>query len=378
MSGLLVKSTVVMRENLEEMTRQGLDIPVMLGGAALTRNYVEDDCVRAYACGRVAYARDAFDGLHLMDRVTGNALDDYLAAIQAKRSGKARNTQRTLGQADARAFKPVDVAVVQARRRRMTQNEAPIVPPFWGARVVEASPKAIIPFLNERSLYQFQWGFRKQGRTLEDFLGWARQELRPVMRRMLALCEAQDVLRPQAAYGYWKAAGQGNELVLFDQDGATELFRFAPAAAAARGRRVHRRLLPRHRRRGARRDRPAGRHRRPEGRATWRASGSRTTATRTTYTCMACRWRWPRRWPSTPTSASAPNWASPSEDDRDMEKMLAQGYRGARYSFGYPACPRVEDQAPILQVTRCRAGRCQPERRMAVAPGTEHQCDRGA
>ena len=97
MSGLLVKSTVVMRENLEEMGRQGLEVPVLLGGAALTRNYVEDDCVRAYACGRVAYARDAFDGLHLMDKVTGNGFDDYLAAVQAKRKGKARNEKRTLG-----------------------------------------------------------------------------------------------------------------------------------------------------------------------------------------------------------------------------------------------------------------------------------------
>src|SRR4051795_9421349 len=116
MSGLLVKSTVVMRDNLEEMSRQGLEIPVLLGGAALTRNYVEDDCVRAYACGRVAYGRDAFDGLHMMDRVTGNAFDDYLAVIQSKRVGKARNTTRTLGQADAKAFQPVDVAVVRQRR----------------------------------------------------------------------------------------------------------------------------------------------------------------------------------------------------------------------------------------------------------------------
>ena len=111
MSGLLVKSTVVMRENLEEMSRQGVEIPVLLGGAALTRNYVEDDCARAYACGRVAYARDAFDGLHLMDKVIGNGFDDYLAAVQSKRVGKARNTARTLGQADARAFRPVDVGV---------------------------------------------------------------------------------------------------------------------------------------------------------------------------------------------------------------------------------------------------------------------------
>ena len=122
MSGLLVKSTVVMRENLEEMTRQGLEVPVLLGGAALTRNYVEDACVQAYACGRVAYARDAFDGLHLMDKVTGNAFDDYLAAVQAKRAGKARNAARTLGQADARAFRPVDVGTVQARRRRLTRD----------------------------------------------------------------------------------------------------------------------------------------------------------------------------------------------------------------------------------------------------------------
>ena len=145
------------------MSRQGLEIPVLLGGAALTRTYVEDACVQAYACGRVAYARDAFDGLHLMDKVTGNGFDDYLAAIQAKRSGKARNTARTLGQADARAFRPVDVGVVQARRRRLTRNVEIPRPPFWGARVIEAAPKAIVPFVNERSLYQFQWGFRKQG-----------------------------------------------------------------------------------------------------------------------------------------------------------------------------------------------------------------------
>ena len=227
MSGLLVKSTVVMRENLEEMSRQGLEIPVMLGGAALTRSYVEDACVQAYGCGRVAYARDAFDGLHLMDKVTGNGFDDYLAAVQARRSGKARNTARTLGQADARAFRPVDVAVVQARRRRLTRDVPVVPPPFWGARVIEAPSKALVPFVNERSLYQFQWGFRKQGRSLDDFLGWARQELRPVMRRMLSLCEEQEILQPRAAYGYWQAAGQGNDLIVFDTDGSTELARFS-------------------------------------------------------------------------------------------------------------------------------------------------------
>src|SRR5271170_998052 len=100
MSGLLVKSTVVMRENLEEMSRQGLDIPVLLGGAALTRNYVEDACVAAYDSGRVAYARDAFDGLALMDRIVGNDFDGYLAELHRKNAGRPPgNPTRKLGRA---------------------------------------------------------------------------------------------------------------------------------------------------------------------------------------------------------------------------------------------------------------------------------------
>src|ERR1700753_1850748 len=97
MSRLLGKSTVVMRENLAELTREGIDIPIFLGGAALTRNYVEDDCVESYGSGRVAYARDAFDGLSLMDKVKSNGFDDYLAAIQKKREGKPSNHARQRG-----------------------------------------------------------------------------------------------------------------------------------------------------------------------------------------------------------------------------------------------------------------------------------------
>lgn len=349
MSGLLVKSTVVMRENLEEMSRQGVDIPVLLGGAALTRNYVEEDCTRAYACGRVAYARDAFDGLHLMDRVTGGAFDDFLSALQAKRKGKSRNTQRTLGRADERAFQPIDIGAVQERRRRLTRNQPIPEPPFWGPRVLEASPKAIVPFINERSLYQFQWGFRKQGRSLDDFLGWAKQELRPVMKRMLTLCDELNILKPQAIYGYWKAAGQGNDLILFEADGITEVARFT---------------LPRQPREDG--DCIADFFRDVDDEAR-DVIGLQLVTVGQRASDVARAWFEDHRYQDylylhglgvEMAEAMAEyvhkrvraELGFAAEDDRDMDKMLAQGYRGSRYSFGYPACPHLEDQAPILRL----------------------------
>jgi 5-methyltetrahydrofolate--homocysteine methyltransferase len=348
MSGLLVKSTVVMRENLEEMSRQDLDIPVMLGGAALTRNYVEDDCVRAYACGRVAYARDAFDGLHLMDKVVGNGFDDYLGALQVKRVGKARNEKRVLGTADPRGFAPVDVAQVQQRRRRVAAESTPPDPPFWGARVLEAAPKAIVPYINERSLYQFQWGFRKQGRSLQDFLGWAKQELRPVLARMLRVTGEQGILKPQAIYGYWKCAGQGNDLILFEEDGTTEAARFT---------------LPRQPREDGEciadfvTDIDDGRD----------VIGLQVVTVGQKASDVAREWFEDNRYQDylylhglSVEMAEAmaeyahkrirTEWGFAGQDDRDIEKMLSQGYRGGRYSFGYPACPRLEDQAPLLRL----------------------------
>ena len=353
MSGLLVKSTVVMRENLEEMSRQGLEVPVLLGGAALTRNYVEEDCVRAYACGRVAYARDAFDGLHLMDKVMGNGFEDYLAALQAKRAGKSRNEKRVLGQADPRGFAPVDVAYAQDRRRRVAAESEVPAPPFWGARIVEAPTKAIVPFLNERSLYQFQWGFRKAGRSLEDFIGWAKQELRPVLKRMLALVEAEQILKPQAIYGYWKCAGQGNDLVLFEEDGVTEAARFN---------------LPRQ-------PKPDGEciadfvRDIADGPAARDVIGLQVVTVGQTASDTARAWFEDNRYQDylylhglSVEMAEAmaeyvhkrirAEWGFAQFDDRDMDRMLQQGYRGGRYSFGYPACPRLEDQEGLLRLLK--------------------------
>ncbi len=349
MSGLLVKSTVVMRENLEEMSRQGVELPVLLGGAALTRNYVEDDCVQSYACGRVVYARDAFDGLHLMDKVMGNDFDGYLGAVQSKRVGKSKNEKRTLGQADPRGFAPVDLAYAQTRRHRVAAESTPPEPPFWGARIMETDPKALVPFINERSLYQFQWGFRKAGRSLEDFIGWAKQELRPVLKRMLALTQEQAILKPQASYGYWKCAGQGNDLIIFEQDGTTELVRFN---------------MPRQPKEDGECIADFIRDVDDEARD---VIGLQVVTVGQKASDVAREWFEENRYQDylylhglSVEMAEAmaeyvhkrirADWGFAGEDALDIEKMLSQGYRGGRYSFGYPACPKLEDQAPLLKL----------------------------
>ncbi|EHH69482.1 methionine synthase [Gluconobacter morbifer] len=353
MSGLLVKSTVIMRENLEEMQRQGINLPVILGGAALTRNYVEEECAASYGGGtpgRVAYARDAFDGLALMDRVAQNEFDGYLAAIQSRRAGKpSRRKERAPETAETRGFGVVDRDAARARRERISGSLPPVTPPFWGSRVIEAPPNAVLPFLNERSLYQFQWGFRKQGRSLEEFMEYAKQELRPVLKRMLALSAEQNIIRPQASYGYWKAAGDGNDLVLFHEDGQTEAARFTlPRQPKDDGECIADFV-------------------RDIGDEVRDVIGLQVVTVGQKASDLAREWFEANRYQdylylhglSVEMAEAMAEYTHKriraelgfaAEDSRDMEKLLSQGYRGSRYSFGYPACPKLENQEPILKL----------------------------
>ena len=353
MSGLLVKSTVVMRENLEEMSRQGLDVPVMLGGAALTRRYVEEDCARAYACGRVAYARDAFDGLALLDRIVGNNFDGYLADIRAKNAGRPVNEKRKLGRAaDARPLRPVDLEEIRLRRAELSRGVPVPTPPFWGAQTIARVPvKAIVPYLNERMLYQFQWGYRKDGRSLAAYKEWARRELRPVLARIADIAIREDILVPQAAYGYWRCAAEGNDVILFAEDGRREAARFSfPRQAKDGGLCIadffrdiddpQRDVIGLQVVTMGRRASDAARE--------WFAGdryqdylylhGLSVEMAEAFAEYLHKRIRG--------------ELGFAAEEARDHDEMLAQGYRGSRYSFGYPACPNLADQRQLLALLR--------------------------
>ncbi|MGF1593875.1 MAG: methionine synthase [Kiloniellaceae bacterium] len=353
MSGLLVKSTVVMRENLERMSRDNLKVPVMLGGAALTRNYVETDCAAAYAGGQVAYARDAFDGLSLMDKVVNGNFADHVGAQQAKRKGKPTAGKRVLGEATRADQRPVDLEETRLRRDELSAGVEVPEPPFWGPRVLARVPvDALIPFLNERMLYQFQWGFRKSGRSLEEYMKWARKELRPTLKRMLGVCKQQDILVPQAVYGYWPAAAEGNDVIVFDPDD--------------HGREVARFSLPRQARAGGLciadflRDVASGER---------DVLGLQIVTMGQRASDVAREWFKDDRYQDylylhglgVELAEALAEYVHKRirgelgfghEDARDLDAMLQQGYRGSRYSFGYPACPNLEDQEQLLRLLR--------------------------
>jgi 5-methyltetrahydrofolate--homocysteine methyltransferase len=198
-------------------------------------------------------------------------------------------------------------------------------------------------------LFQFQWGFRKDGRRLDEYMSWARKELRPTLKRMLDISIREDIIRPQAAYGYWKAAAEGDDVVLFDEDGVREVARFA---------------LPRQSREGglciadffrdisdAERDViglqvvTIGQHASEVARA-WFADnryrdyfylhglGVELAEALAEYVHKRIR----------------AELGFAGEDARDIDALLGQGYRGSRYSFGYPACPNLADQRQILEL----------------------------
>ncbi|MBI3517711.1 MAG: methionine synthase [Proteobacteria bacterium] len=350
MSGLLVKSTVVMRENLEEMTRRGVAVPVLLGGAALTRKYVEEDCVACYAGGRVAYARDAFDGLGLMDKVMTGSFDVHIAQQTEKRAGRPSNRSRTLGRATEAAQRPVDAEELRLRRAELHARVPVPTPPFWGPRVIARMPvKALVPYLNETMLYQFQWGFRKAGKTRDAYKAWAQQEVKPILKRMLEIDVAQDILVPQAAYGYWRCAAEGNDVILFDESGEREVARFSLPRQARDGGLCIADFL-----------RDVTDNQRDVIGLQVVTMGSRVSE-------VARQWFADNKYQDylylhglgvEMAEAMAESihkriraeLGFAAEDDRDVERMLKQGYRGSRYSFGYPACPNLGDQRQLLSL----------------------------
>jgi 5-methyltetrahydrofolate--homocysteine methyltransferase len=228
------------------------------------------------------------------------------------------------------------------------------VPPFWGTRLIERAPvKALLPFLNETMLFQFHWGFRKAGKKLDDYKAWAQREVRPILHRLIERSIAEDILQPTAAYGFWPAAADGNEVVLFGPPGTPE-----------EDKEIWRFDLPRQ-------GKPGGvciadflRDIRDNERD---VIGLQVVTAGQRVADVAREWFAQDRYQDylylhglgveiaealaeyVHTRIRA-ELGFAQEDDRDMGKLLKQGYRGSRYSFGYPACPNLAHQHRLLEI----------------------------
>ncbi|GAC1539328.1 MAG: methionine synthase [Acidimicrobiales bacterium] len=219
MSGLLVKSTLIMRDNLVELNQRGLSkYPVVLGGAALTRTYVERD-LRSIYDGKLFYGKDAFEGLRVMDRLAELKASGEEDPEWGRALGGRNLPPRT-------ARQKVDPSTLPRRSPTVAADNPVPTPPFLGSRVVRGvALDDIAGYLNETALFRNQWGYRPEGgETDDDF----KSRVRAVLRDQLDAARTTGVLVPQVVYGYFPANGDGDDVVVWtDETRTTERMRFA-------------------------------------------------------------------------------------------------------------------------------------------------------
>ncbi|MET9889867.1 methionine synthase [Streptomyces sp. NPDC006465] len=342
MSGLLVKSTVIMKENLEELNQRGLsaDYPVILGGAALTRAYVEQDLYEIYQ-GEVRYARDAFEGLRLMDALIGVKRGVPGAVLPELKQRRVR----------AAADTAVEERPEEGHVRSDVSVDNPVPkPPFSGTRVIKGIQlKEYASWLDEGALFKGQWGLKQartgDGPTYEELV---ETEGRPRLRGLLDKLQTDNLLEAAVVYGYFPCVSKDDDLIILDERG-NERTRFT-FPRQRRGRRLC-----------------LADYFRPEESGETDVVGLQVVTvgsrigeeTAKLFESNAYRDYLELHGLSVQLAeALAEYWHArvrselgfAGEDPSEIEDMFALKYRGARFSLGYGACPNLEDRGKIAEL----------------------------
>jgi 5-methyltetrahydrofolate--homocysteine methyltransferase len=339
MSGLLVKSTVIMKENLEELENRGLSTkwPVLLGGAALTRTFVESDLASKFP-GTVRYARDAFEGLSLMD------------AIMGEKKGLPGISLPPLKERRTRVVSTDAPSTTDTTRSDVSDSNPIPHAPFFGSRVVKGiALNEYSSMLDERALFVGQWGLKGGKGSYEDMV---ENEGRPRLRALLNEAQSQGWLNAAVVYGYFPCYSEGNDLVILHHEGeksGSERVRFT----FPRQRRDRRLCIS-----DFFRSKDSGQtdvvafHIVTMGQSVSEATSKLFAANNYreylelhglgVQLTEALAERWHAR------IRSELNFGK--EDSSQLDEILDQGYRGSRYSFGYPACPDLEQQVQLCQL----------------------------
>jgi 5-methyltetrahydrofolate--homocysteine methyltransferase len=375
MSGLLVKSTVIMKENLEAMRELGIAMPVICGGAALNRGYVDHNLQNAYSGrdedrdattpegdpppdvetprqqearprARVFYAKDAFEGLALMDELCGHVAPDKITLTAPKRRKAYRQT--THEEWDSHLKKATETYV------KSEVQPAPRIPtpPFWGARVVgpeELQLAEIFRYINKKALFVGQWQYRRGRLSEAEYEEILHNTIEPKFRMWCERAISDKMLAPRVVYGYFPCQSDHNALLIHDPAGIRPPLRLDLPRQLD-----HKRLCIADYFRSVR-------------------SGERDVIALTCVTMGAvatelCQEMFAaNRYDDylhfyglgvEAAEGLAELWHKrvrrelniAQDDATDITDLFKQHYQGSRYSFGYPACPRLEDQVPLVEL----------------------------
>ena len=353
MSGLLVKSTLIMKDNLELMNERGVKVPVILGGAALTRRYVEEDLKSIYK-GSLFYAHDAFAGLHTMDQLVG-ATDRVEITDTVEKPVLEENLEDLVGEEAKLGIRKTARprgAMPSGDTAHTTHSAVdPAVPiptaPFFGSRVVEdIALDDVFAFVNENALFKGQWQF-KQGKTPPDqYQALVRDKVKPIYEELKERTKREQLLVPKVVYGYFACQSSGNDLIVYDEN-QREQVRFT---------------FPRQ---------PANKHlcladffaSQESGRMDVVAFHLVTVGRRASEYAHElfksdnyADYLYFHGLSVESAEALAEFWHKrirqelgiAGEDAKNLHRLFHQVYQGSRYSFGYPACPRLEDQEKLF------------------------------
>lgn len=365
MSGLLVKSTVIMKENLEVMNEREITIPVVLGGAALTRRYVESDLRSVYR-GHISYANDAFDGLHFMEKVvSGKLLEENISDTTVE------DEEVKLTGQEAKIFLSENVLKqLQATRnyKLETVNSIPI-PPFFGSKVVEnISLDEVFQYLNEVALTRGQWQVRKGKMSNDEYQKLLNEKIYPEYESLKLKVKSEKLLEPKVVYGYFQCQSDGNDLIVYKnlsldfardnklvtRNSQLETINFSfPRQSSDRYLCIS--------------DFFASKE---SGKIDMIGMMLVTMGKRASeYSqqlfelnnykdylyfhglSVECAEALAELW----HKKMREELGIENSDAKEIKKLFSQGYQGARYSFGYPACPNLEDQTKLFELL-------QPER----------------
>lgn len=375
MSGLLVKSTLIMRDNLEIMNERGIDVPVILGGAALNRKYVDADLIPLYN-GKLFYARDAFDGLHAMDHLTIPELGAPSAETKAAAVGAGvtdtADSIETVTDAEDLVGEDAKLGTVAARvstrsagdTTHITRSDVSTgVPipraPFYGSKVVEITDLTkVFAFINETALFKGQWQFKQGKRSAQEYQQILDETVYPKFAEIKAQAIREKLLEAKLVYGYFPCQSSGNDLIIYQDDERTERLRFTFPRQPLQQRGGKNLCLADYFASvdSGKMDVVAfdlvtmGRRASEYSAELFRSDNYQDYLLfhgLSVESAEALAEMWHKR--------IREELGIAGNDSPELARLFHQGYQGSRYSFGYPACPNIEDQTKLFELL-------QPER----------------